>query len=301
MWFKQAKVFKLAQKYSNDIKTLEEKLEPLQFKECLPSFPASHGWIAPVGVVEDAPLVHAANGYYLACMQLEEKILPTAVINKAFDERVTKIRLEQDRKLSRKEKQNLKEDIYRALLPQAFSKLSRFYMMFDVKNGLIIIDNTSANKLEKCLSLLKKSLGDDVCSVIETKKTSAILTHWLSKDDYPSAFSIEDNCVLKDPKQQTRVVRLQKQDLSSAAIHAFLKEGLEVNQLLLNWQDKMSFTLSDDFSLKTIKYHGDLLDLAKDQYTETPEQQFDADFYIMSESLTQLLSDLFSVFLKQAT
>lgn len=297
MWFKQARIFELSDKTEYKPDQFEEKLSPLAFRPCLPSFYASHGWAPPIGD-EEAPLVHAANGFILLCLQIEEKVLPAAVIQKEMQDKIKKIRDEQDRKVSRKEKQSMKEDITIALLPRAFSKLSRIHILIDTQNNWLIIDSVSAARVEKCLDLLKKSFSKDFLHAIETKKPVPILTSWLLNGNYPAQFSIEDACVLKDETDQRSIIRCQKQDLNAAAIHSLIKSGCNVHQLLINWQDKINFTLADDFSLKSIRYHGNLLDLAKDQYTETPEQRFDTDFFIMSESLSELISSLLSVFSK---
>jgi recombination associated protein RdgC len=295
MWFKQAKIFKLSNTITYTPDLIEEKLKPLAFRPCLPSFLSGHGWASPIDK-ENAPLVHAANGYILLCLQLEEKVLPAAVVQQALSEKIKQIKADQERNVSRKEKSSLKEELIHSLLPRAFSKLSRIYILLDTKNNWLIIDTASASRLEKCIDLLKKSLGNNTFSGIKTKKVAPLLTRWLLQDDYPDDFSIEKSCVLKDTSQQSRTIRCQEQNLSDKAIQLLLKEGCEAHQLALNWHDKVSFTLTDDFSLKSIRYHEEIISLAKDQHTETQEQQFDADFFIMTETLSELFSPLLGVF-----
>ncbi|WP_423064045.1 recombination-associated protein RdgC [Candidiatus Paracoxiella cheracis] len=297
MWFKQATLFQLSDPVLYKPDRLEEQLAQLSFKSCLPSMPSSAGWVSPIDK-EDAPLVHAANGYLLMCLQLEEKVLPAAVVRQELDERIKTIAATQDRKVSQKEKFALKDEIIHTLLPRAFSKFSRIYATIYTKNKWLIIDTTTPSKVEKFLNLFKRSM-DKVCyQTIETKKISPILTQWLLHDDCPRSFSIEKNCVLRDPNQETRIIRCQQQDLSASAIQSLLKDGCEVQQLSLNWQDKINFILVDDFTLKNMKYSDEILNRAKDNYGETLEQQFDADFYIMTELLSELLTSLLNLFSK---
>jgi recombination associated protein RdgC len=293
MWFKQAQIFQLTNAIPFQSQALEDKLEPLAFRPCLPSFASGHGWTSPQEQ-EGAALVHAANGYLLICMQLEEKVLPATVIRQELNERVSDIQTQQERKVSQKEKRELKEEIIIAFLTRAFSKLSRVYGLIDTKNDWLILDTTSASRIEKFLALFKKSMGETTYQSIETKKVAPELTQWVSQGHAPKAFAIDQSCVLRDPQQQTRTVRCQHQDLSVEAIQAFLADGFEVHQLLLNWQDKMTFTLVDDFTLKAIRYHEEVISLAKDSYSETEQEQFDADFFIV----TELLSELFALLLK---
>ncbi|NQY43393.1 MAG: recombination-associated protein RdgC [Legionellales bacterium] len=87
-----------------------------------------------------------------------------------------------------------------------------------------------------------------------------------------------------DPNQQSRVIKCQHQNLSFKGISQLLQDGYTINQLSLNLQDKIIFTLTDDFDLKTIKYTDDVIGLSKDSYDESPGHKFHADFYIMTET-----------------
>jgi len=199
-------------------------------------------------------------------------------------------------KISKKEKLDLKDEIVPALLTRAFSKLSRVYAYFDTKNHLLLVNTCTGSKLEKFSDLFKKTFADISFKSLETKKITFLLTEWILHDTYPDAFSIEKACVMRDPNEKERVIRCQQQDLSSDPIQALLKGGCQVDQLALNWQDRINFVLTENFTLKNIQYQDEVLDLAKDNRTETAEQRFDADFIIMTETLSALLQDLIPVF-----
>ncbi|MBV8802532.1 MAG: recombination-associated protein RdgC, partial [Gammaproteobacteria bacterium] len=123
-----------------------------------------------------------------------------------------------------------------------------------------------------------------------------IITHWIKNKDYPSVFSIEKTGVLQDPNQQNRVIRCQQQDLFSNSILSLIKDGCEVKQLAMNWQDRVNFVLSDDFTLKSIKFQDEIKQQSQEMEPETKEQQFDADFLIMTETMSQVLNDLLNLF-----
>src|SRR5688500_6547311 len=97
MWFKQVQIYAL-EDINYETETLIEKLNPLAFTPCPPSFPMSLGWYSPFGE-EDGPLIHAANGYIMLCLQIEEKILPAAVIRQALKDKVKKIETSEDRRV----------------------------------------------------------------------------------------------------------------------------------------------------------------------------------------------------------
>lgn len=297
MWFKQAHVLQLVPAISGDEKALAAKLEPLAFRPCLPSLPSSHGWVAPLDQ-EDAPLVYATSRYLLICMQLEEKILPASVVRQALDEKIKQIRSTRGEAISQKEKYALRDEIIHTLLPRAFSKLSRFFAFFDKKNNWLIINTTIPSKLENFLGLFKKTLGDTAYHAIESKGVASTLTQWLLEDNAPRSILVEKFCLLKDPNQQRRVIRCQQQDLSVAAIRSLIKDGCEVDELSLNWHDKITFTLTSTFDLKSICYHDEVKNLAKDGGLESKQQQFEVDFFIMTEILSTLIQTLIDLFSK---
>jgi recombination associated protein RdgC len=124
------------------------------------------------------------------------------------------------------------------------------------------------------------------------------MTDWLQKSSCPKSLTIDDACILQDPKKQGRIIRCQQQDLSVPSIQALIKDGCEVNQILLTWQDRISFSLKDDFTLRSLKYQDSLIEAAKESSTENEQDRFDADFIIMTETINKLLSDLLNYFAK---
>lgn len=295
MWFKQAQVFKLSASLKN-VDELAEKLAPLAFTPCLPSFPASAGWVPPLGE-EEGSLVRLLNGCIMVCLQFEEKILPATVIRQAMEEKIKQLEAKDDRKIRQKEKLSLKDEITQTLLPRAFTKLSRLYAYIDTKNNWLILNSTHAGKTEQFLSLFKRSVTEKI-HAFDLKKVAPILTHWLLHKSYPTSFSIEKSCVLQDPSQQSRMVRCQQQDLFAASIQALMKDGCEVKQAALCWQDQINFVLADDFSLRSIQLQDEIMAQIKDDEAETKQQRFDADFLIMTKMLGDMLRDLLELFVK---
>jgi len=297
MRFKQIQFFQLTDSFDDSIHHLVECLEKLLFKPCLPSMPISMGWV-PLIDEEGAPLTRCINHCTLFCLQIEEKILPTTVIRQSLTEKIKQIEKAENRKIRQKEKFSLKDEIIMTLLPRAFSKLTRVYAYIDSKNHSLILGTTNVNKAEQFLSTFKKSLSAEIDS-FHLKKLSSIMTHWLKEKSYPSSFSVEKTCLLQDPQQQNRVIRCQQQDLFAGSIQALIKDGCEVKQLALLWQDQVHFILTDDFSLRSIQFQEDVRMSIKEREPETALQQLDADFAITAMILSGLLKELLGLFIKQ--
>ena len=297
MWFKQARLFQLTDSFHYTPITLIEKLEELLFEECLPSMPYSAGWTSPIDE-EETPLVHTINGYMMICLQIEEKILPPIVIRQELAKRIKKIEISANRKVGQKEKYALQDEIRATLLLRAFSKLTKVYAYIDTKNRWFILGTANAKKTEQFLSAFKKTFSHNIYS-FQIKKLSAIMTSWLKNQNYSSAFSIEKSCVLQDANHESRVIRCKEQDLFASSIQSLIKDGCEIKQLALNWQDRIDFVLLVDLSMQSIKFSDELIEQVKEIEVGTKQQQFNADFLIMTETLDGLLKDLLNSFVEQ--
>ncbi len=291
MWFKQAHCYQLQNSMPYDAKLLSEQLQAFAFAPCLPSLSSAMGFIAPLeeGSTE---LVHAANGYLLFCLQFEDKLLPAQVVTHALKSKVKKLEAAEARRLSQKEKRELKDEVRHELLTRAFSKLTRLNAYVDTRQGLLMLDNTIPAKTEKFVERMNRTLAQNAIEPIATQKIAPLLTDWLLTGNVPAPLSIEPNCVLFDPMMKRRIIRIQQQDPFVRGIQSLLKDGYQVQQVSLNWHEKISFTLTDSFMIKGIRYHDDVKLEAKDYHSESEQQRFDADFYIMTQTITALLKDL---------
>jgi recombination associated protein RdgC len=300
MWFKNLQVYQFDKDYAIDEATITEALETATFKPCAKILPMSIGWVPPIGVSKDGALLHQANGLMLVCLQIEEKILPSTVIRDKVNDRVIELEEEQQRKLSSKEKLNLKDDVYSTLLPQAFSKKSKTYAFINIKSRQLFIDCASKTRAETFITFMRKTLGSLPVSLLEMASPSLKMSEWLKSKNVPESFHIGEHCTLNDSKFDGSSVRCSKQDLLSPNVHAFVKDGMNVTQLQLQWKEHLSFVLKDDFSITQIKYTDAVQALADDIHTETPEQKQDADFFIMSQTINEFMSEFMPLFKKTA-
>ena len=299
MWFKRAKIFKLTADNGYDLDSLEAKLETLEFRPCMPSMPITYGWVPPAPQEDDEEKIFvydSADNYMLFCMQIEKKILPAAVIRQELLEKIKYITETQKRKVPGKERTELKEALIKTLLPKAFSKLSQVYAYIDFEKELLIINSTSQSTLEIFKKLFVKSVNNITMHPVELKDASGILTKWLAHDKVPKDFTIESACALVDPKQSGRTVRCKEQNLFADSMQQILLDGYQVSQLSLTWKDNISFTLTEKLMLQSIKYGEQLLEVAKNEHGETEEQRFDADFAMMTQTLSALALELIKKF-----
>lgn len=296
MWFKNLSVFRLTEAFSLSPEDLEQKLEPLSFRPCGPHQEFSFGWTPPLGKTAQQ-LVHSTNGFMMLCAKKEEKVLPAAVVNEMVQEKILEKEEQQGRKLSKKDRTAIKDELIFDLLPKAFTFSRTVYTYIDAKGGWIIVDAASAKNAEDILSLLRKSLGSLPAAPLTTlAKPASIMTQWLLDNQVPEDIVIEDECELRSPEEAGGIIRCKRHDLNLPEIKNHLDTGKEVIKLAVSWADRISFIIDENLAIKRLRF----LDLIQDQVTdiETGNQaeQFDVDFAIMSAELANFLPRLIELF-----
>lgn len=295
MWFKQAKFFNINAKLPYSAESLNEKLQNLAYSPCLPSLPATQGWATPIDS-EDASFVHDLDHYWVICLQTEEKILPTTVVRDEVKKQIKEIESARDAKVTRKEKTQLTEETTQTLLPRAFSKVTRNYAYIDTKNHWLALDTTSPGKIKQFIDFLNRTAPELSVKAFETKKVAPILTHWLTTQQYPNSFSINESCLLGDPNNEKRSIRCQSQNLFTNSIQNIIKEGLMANQLSLTWHDKLDFNLTHEFAITGIRYQDELKSQAEEAVLESMTHRFDADCLVMAGTLSAMFVELLPLF-----
>lgn len=294
MFFKNLIAFKLTELFDQTPEQLDIELTAQEFKPCTLHQEQSTGFVYPVG---NESLVHAANNFMMFCVKTQKKVLPSSAVNEVFNEKKSLLEAEQNRKLSAKERCELKDEIVFELLPKALTTSKLTYTYIDVKGGFIVIDTSSQGVAEDVLSLLRKCLGSLACVPLNTLlNPSMIMTEWLTTQTAPSFTSIESDVVLKSVGEDKSVIRCKNQEMFCNEIRTHLDAGKLVTSLAIGYYDRLSFTLDDTLAVKKLKFLDAVhADLSRDDI-ETPEQRFDADFAIMTGELTTFISAMIGWF-----
>lgn len=294
MWFKSLQIFKFTEDFSMDMDALETALTPHRFMPCRSIDARSQGFVAPNGQKEGL-LAYAANGFILFCLQKQEKIVPASVVAEAVQEKVSEIEAAQGRKVRKREKEDLKEEITHQLVIRAFSKTTRIFAYIDTLDSYLVVQAQSHAVAEEFSVALRQALGSLKIEVPPVQAISTLLTNWLKTNEYPPDFVINNYCILNDPKDKGKI-RCEGQNLFAEDIQTLIHEGRFVSELGLSWSEQISFKLKEDFSIKSIKFLEGIKDEAKDVLTENPEARFDADFTIVSTTLRLFIRSLFHTF-----
>lgn len=297
MWFKNLALYRLTEAFTLSSDELEQKLQQMAFRACGSHEEFTLGFTSPLGKTYEQ-LVHSTNGFLMLCVKKEERVLPSNVVNEMTLAKIAETEEQQGRKLTKKERTSIKDELIFELLPRAFTFSTKTYAYIDPKGGWIIVDSASAKKAEDLLSLLRKCLGSLPAVPLNTvNKPISVMTGWLENSDLlPHDINIEDECELHAPEDEGGIIRCKRHDLDTDEIQNHLDAGKQVTKLAVNWADRIAFVLDENLAIKRLKF----LDLVQDQVadveTNSEAERFDADFSIMSLELSRFIPRLLEVF-----
>lgn len=247
------------------------------------------GWTAPAGRLGSGQYVHDVQGHRLLSALRQERLLPASVVKEELEEKVAEIEASESRKVTRKEKTALKEQITEALLPQAFVRRQKIDLWWDTRRGLIGINASSRARAEEILDLLRETLGSLKVTLLTTQTLPIrAMTTWLNDPaTRPSDMQLGDQLELK-AKGDDGVLRARQVDLDSDDIQQLLESGRQASKLALGIEGRLSFVLHDDLALKSLRF-GDTLIEEADQTDDGDDAlvRLETDFILMATSLAE--------------
>ncbi|EKE87608.1 recombination-associated protein RdgC [Idiomarina xiamenensis] len=291
MWFRNLRFYSFSSPFSLPDDFAERQQEQ-RFRPCGRQELASYGWYSPFGADNDM-LHHRIGDNVLFCARKEEKVLPASVINAEVEEKAEQISAEQGRMVGRKEKQTIKEDLIHTLLPQAFSKYQLSWGYLNLEQQFIVIDASAASRAEDLLALLRSTVGSlPVKPIASEQALELYMTHWLRKLQLPAGFEFGDEVELRGSDNDGAVVRCKQLPLDSDEIATHLVHGKQAVKLGLEWRERLTFVLENDFAVKRFKATDVLMEEKDDLVDATPEQQLDVDFALLSGEINALYPEL---------
>jgi recombination associated protein RdgC len=296
MWFRNLLLYRLNTTFDPSAEHLHEQLQAGTFRACGSLEMSSMGWDRPLGRHGHA-LTHAANGCIMVCARIEEKVLPQTVVREILDERVDEIETEQMRRVPRKERLALRDEILQDLLPKAFTRSSHIYTYIAPHEGWLVVNASSVKKAEEVLTLLRKSLGSLPATPLDVNTTpAAVMTGWLQGQGLPGDFVLGDECELRDPSQDGGIVRCRRQDLGGEEIQTHLQAGKQVARLAVEWNERLACVLGDDLAVRRLRFLDVVQEEAKQTDAGDAAARFDADFALMTLELSRFILRLVEVF-----
>ncbi len=298
MWFKNVTLFQLTHPFRISAESLEEKLAERSARKCGPLEMSTIGWSSPLpnGTAHVLPV----EGCLLIAARKSEKILPATVIREALEERIAEIESSEARDVRNKEKQRLRDEITVELLPRAFTKSRTTYAMIDPENGWLLIDSASRPRAEELTVLLRESLGSLEITNPETEFSPAgAMSQWLFHGTPPAGFTMDDECEIRENDEPGGTIRCKNIDITRGAVRKHLDNQAQVVKLALSWNDRLSFVLDNEFTLRRIKPLEVIDNLREENDDIDAEALFVADLFLFQAEIRSLIQRLFEVLSKK--
>jgi len=296
MWFKNLHIYQIPSSFSLSPDDLADKLKSRRFESCGRMADKTIGWVSPIHRNHDY-LIHAAGGCILFCMRKEQKVIPPSAIKEAVEEKVTNLQEELGRKIYRKEKQTIKDDIVAIMLPNAFARSSHITAYFDTKNNLLVINASSAAQVDEFYELLIETIGSfGALPFTGEENPSLILNQWITQKP-PQGWTLNGEYLLKDLNDD-RVARFKDYDAGNPFVTDLLEDGYSTQRLGIRYKDQLAAIIQNDLQIKSLKFSDELLKDNDELKDEEGLIKFDADFALMTASLAEFIGELDQIFVK---
>lgn len=287
--FKNVIAYRFNKPFAVDSAALESAMEEFKFTPCGSQDISKFGFTNALGK-HGHTLVHSAEGYHMVAVTKESKILPAAAVKEAKDAKIELIEQAEGRKLAKKEKDAIKDEVILEMLPQAFTKKSVTRALIMPELQLILVDSSSYAKAEELLALLRKALGSlPVIQLSYKTPVESTLTEWVGLDAAPHQFEIGNDCSINGNGGE--IIQFKNQFLPEDEVLAHLAAGKVIHKLALNYGQSISFVACSDGSLKRVKFAEEFM-AANNEVGEDVVARLDADFILCAKELHGLMGAL---------
>lgn len=288
MIYRNIQTYRLAGAWTLTPNALEERLARHPLAPCIGLNPQSRGWVAPAG----SQLVYSLGRQMMIALGVEQKILPGPVVAQAVDERAAELEQRQGFKPGRKQLRDLKDQVIAELMPRAFAKRRHTRAVIDPEGGWIIVDAASPARAEELLEVLRDEVDGLSLELPELAQSpGAAMTSWLVAGTAPGPFELDHEGELRGNDASKPTVRYLRHSLEGHEVRNHIGGGKLATRLGLRWNNRVSFVLTDKFEIKKLRFE-DIEKTREDAATQTPEEQFDADFALFAGEVRAMLADL---------
>jgi len=290
MWFKSAVIFKLTKSNYFAQLHLALLLEQHKFRECGATESSTSGWVSALPGTTN--LVHGVDNdnYQLIRCCKSVKALPADFVRREVDKKVKVIETEQCRKATKKEKEQLKEEVIFANLPNAFPVHTFTEIYLDNINELIIINSSTRAAADDILALLRKCIGTLPVTGYFTDALQECLDEWVAGvRDVEAEFSLGSNVQLSAFGDSPAQAKFTNDDITAKHIKSLVvDDNREVNYLSLEFDEAFYLTLDARGFLKGIKPTDVLKDKNDDIDSDDALARIDADFVLFAKEMGRL-------------
>lgn len=290
--FKQIRLYRITSDWECPTgAALEAAFKKAAFKPLGATEKLSLGWVAP-RPQDHSSLIEVVGGQWIFQLQRESKSVPGGVLKKALEARCKKIEAETGRKPGRKEKKELKEEIELSLLPRAFSKTGATLVWLSPDQNWLVVGSASQGVADEVITALVEATQEagsimPIMPLMTEVSPSTAISNWLLEKEAPEGFTLDRDLELRQPDNEKSVVRYARHNLEIDEVVEHIRAGKMPTQVSMTWNDRVSFVLAADMTLRKIELLDDVFADSTDE-----ESSFEGDVVIATGELGHLIPEL---------
>lgn len=280
MFFKNAIFYEFTDELPY-IPELAEALETRQARDCTGLELVTRGFVPPA----QHDIVIQVKHIDLICLQTCERILPTAVVRKFVDDKVSEIEEAEGRAVGRKERSRIRDEVVVDLIPRAFMRYKRMYAYIDRSRKILVVEASSSTAADNLVSRLRDALGSlKVRPISAQLDVPRRMAGWIEKrNGIPDSFMLLDEAVLEDGDGGKTTIK--GRDL-------FVEPGETAEKIRVSLKDSLDVTLTHDLRANRIVPYDEITFRMTDEEADDPVSRMMADTIIMSEEIGKLYQAL---------
>jgi recombination associated protein RdgC len=268
---------------------LSESLAAAGFTPCGPLTEKTSGFEPPA---EDGAglLCRRVGGADLIQLRIQSRVLPTAAINEALDERIEEYRDRMGEPPGRREKRRLKAETRDELMTKALLRSERTRACFLGADSVLATDAASPNRIDLLLDMLRPGLGKFETRALEYHRPVGTLLERIFLGDSVPDIRLGRECRMQDPSDSRATVRWTDMDLADASIRRHVRDGMRLTHLGIEYDGIMSAVLDENGGLGKLRLLG--MDADEVAAEEDMLTRFDAEFVLLTGTLRRFLATL---------
>lgn len=199
---------------------------------------------------------------YAFVLRTDRRVVPASSVARALDEKVAEIEETQARKVFKKERSVLKDEILLDLYDRALLRTELTYAFYNHNSNLLFVAAGSSGAADNVMGALIHALGHLRTATIHVSEIkeglSTRMQKWLQEDDMEAFGGLE-------PDDYCRLVRNVEGEGKEVVTHAgvylqgmageiagLIKEGFKIDQVGFVGEGPIYFKLTDQFRFKSI-------------------------------------------------
>jgi recombination associated protein RdgC len=287
--FRNLRFYQVNEPWPKTEEALSEHLSRRAFMPCSAYSDRSAGWEPPVEAAGDL-LCRRVGRADLLQLRTQTRVLPPAVVNEALADRVAEFRQRTGDDPTPGERRRLKEETRDELLPKSLVRSQRTRACFLADKSVLAVDAATPSQAEWLIDQLRPCFGRFDCRPLAFSTAPGELIRRIFMGERVPRFELGRECRLQDPRDRMAVGTWRNIELDDEAIRRHVTDGMKLTHLGVVFQSVTTAVLSDDGIVTKLKTQ--LEEAEQEAWEQDPLAALDADFILLTETVTALLDSL---------